>query len=100
MRGFSNFRKILRNVRNVEKINMHEQDKSLQDAFLRNLSEKRIPVAVFLVNGIKLQGHIEDFDKYVIILRNSGSQMVFKHAISTVMPSHLISGAASEKEGG
>lgn len=77
-----------------ERNNMHEQDKSLQDVFLRSLSEKRIPVAVFLVNGIKLQGHIEDFDNYVVILRNSGSQMVFKHAISTVMPSHLLTGSA------
>jgi host factor-I protein len=94
VRDFSNFEKILRNIRRGERNNMHEQDKSLQDTFLRSLSEKRIPVAVFLVNGIKLQGHIEDFDKYVVILRNSGSQMVFKHAISTVMPSHLLTGSS------
>lgn len=71
------------------------QEKSLQDTFLQVLSDNRTPVAVFLVNGIKLQGQIEAFDKYVIILKNSGSQMVFKHAISTVMPSHLLSGATS-----
>lgn len=93
MRGFLNFEKFLRNIRREERENMHEQDKSLQDTFLRGLSEKKIPVAVFLVNGIKLQGHIEDFDKYVVILKNSGSQMVFKHAISTIMPSHLLAGA-------
>lgn len=63
------------------------QEKSLQDTFLMGLSESGTHVAVFLVNGIKLQGQIESFDKYVIILKNSGRQMVFKHAISTVMPS-------------
>ena len=70
------------------------QEKSLQDTFLQVLSDNKTPVAVFLVNGIKLQGQIEAFDKYVIILRNSGSQMVFKHAISTVMPSHLLTGVS------
>lgn len=75
------------------------QEKSLQDTFLQVLSDNKTPVAVFLVNGIKLQGQIEAFDKYVIILKNSGSQMVFKHAISTVMPSYLLAGTAHpEKE--
>ena len=98
MQSFATFEKLLRNIRKGEK-NMHEQDKSLQDVFLRSLSENKIPVAVFLVNGIKLQGHIEDFDKYVIILKNSGSQMIFKHAISTVMPSHLLTGSVvSDKD--
>lgn len=91
MRVFFTFEKLLRNLRRG--VNM--QEKSLQDTFLQVLSDNRTPVAVFLVNGIKLQGQIEAFDKYVIILKNSGSQMVFKHAISTVMPSHLLSGATS-----
>ncbi|MES2662006.1 MAG: RNA chaperone Hfq, partial [Pseudomonadota bacterium] len=48
--------------------------------------KERIPVSIFLVNGIKLQGQIESFDQYVVLLRNAVSQMVYKHAISTVVP--------------
>jgi host factor-I protein len=60
---------------------------SLQDPFLNSLRKDRVPVAIFLVNGIKLQGHIESFDQYVVMLKNATSQMVYKHAISTVVPS-------------
>ena len=60
---------------------------SLQDPFLNMLRKERVPVSVFLVNGIKLQGQIESFDQFVVLLRNSVSQMVYKHAISTVVPS-------------
>lgn len=60
---------------------------TLQDPFLNALRKDRIPVSIFLVNGIKLQGHIESFDQYVVLLRNNVSQMVYKHAISTVVPS-------------
>lgn len=59
---------------------------SLQDPFLNALRKERIPVSIFLVNGIKLQGQIESFDQYVVLLRNAVSQMVYKHAISTVVP--------------
>lgn len=59
---------------------------SLQDPFLNALRRDRIPVAVYLVNGIKLQGTIESFDQFVVLLRNNVSQMVYKHAISTVVP--------------
>jgi len=59
---------------------------SLQDPFLNALRKERIPVSIFLVNGIKLQGQIESFDQYVILLKNAVSQMVYKHAISTVVP--------------
>ena len=59
---------------------------SLQDPFLNALRRERIPVSVFLVNGIKLQGTIESFDQFVVLLRNTVSQMVYKHAISTVVP--------------
>ena len=59
---------------------------SLQDPFLNALRRERVPVAVFLVNGIKLQGTIESFDQFVVLLRNTVSQMVYKHAISTVVP--------------
>lgn len=59
---------------------------SLQDPFLNALRKERIPVSIFLVNGIKLQGQIESFDQYVVLLKNAVSQMVYKHAISTVVP--------------
>jgi host factor-I protein len=59
----------------------------LQDPYLNVLRKERIPVSIFLVNGIKLQGQIESFDQFVILLKNVVSQMVYKHAISTVVPS-------------
>jgi host factor-I protein len=59
---------------------------SLQDPFLRALHTERIPVAIYLVNGIKLQGEIEAFDQFVVLLRNSTMQVVYKHAISTIVP--------------
>ncbi|MGM0702427.1 RNA chaperone Hfq [Billgrantia gudaonensis] len=63
---------------------------SLQDPYLNILRKERIPVSIFLVNGIKLQGQIESFDQFVILLRNTVSQMVYKHAISTVVPSRNV----------
>ena len=63
---------------------------SLQDPFLNMLRKERVPVSIFLINGIKLQGQIESFDQFVVVLRNSVSQMVYKHAISTVVPSRNI----------
>ena len=63
---------------------------SLQDPFLNALRKERIPVAIYLVNGIKLQGQVESFDQFVILLKNTVSQMVYKHAISTVVPSKAI----------
>ena len=63
---------------------------SLQDPFLNALRRERVPVAVYLVNGIKLQGTIESFDQFVVLLRNTVSQMVYKHAISTVVPSRNV----------
>ena len=59
---------------------------SLQDPFLNALRKERIPVSIYLVNGIKLQGQVESFDQFVILLKNTVSQMVYKHAISTVVP--------------
>ncbi len=59
---------------------------SLQDAYLNALRKERIPVSIFMVNGIKLQGTIESFDQFIIMLKNVNSQVVYKHAISTVMP--------------
>ena len=62
----------------------------VQDPYLNALRNERVPVYVYLVNGIKLQGRIESFDQFVILLRNSVSQMVYKHAISTVVPSRNV----------
>jgi len=63
---------------------------TLQEPFLNTLRKERIPVSIFLVNGIKLQGTVESFDQFVVLLRNSVSQMVYKHAISTVVPSRPV----------
>ncbi|MCL5799461.1 MAG: RNA chaperone Hfq [Gammaproteobacteria bacterium] len=71
---------------------------SLQDPFLNLLRKERVPVSVYLVNGIKLQGQIEAFDQFVILLKNSVSQMVYKHAVSTVVPSRRVSLETEESE--
>ncbi|MBI4697031.1 MAG: RNA chaperone Hfq [Gammaproteobacteria bacterium] len=63
---------------------------SLQEPYLNALRKERIPVSIYLVNGIKLQGQIESFDQFVILLKNSVSQMVYKHAISTVVPTRNV----------
>jgi host factor-I protein len=75
---------------------------SLQDPFLNALRRERVPVSIYLVNGIKLQGTIESFDQFVVLLRNTVSQMVYKHAISTVVPSRnvRIGGEHGVGEGG
>ena len=68
-----------------------EKNISLQDCFLNLLHTENTSVSMYLVNGIKLQGHIESFDQYVILLRNTLTlQMVYKHAISTIVPSRTI----------
>lgn len=63
---------------------------SLQDPFLNALRKERVPVSIYLVNGIKLQGTIDSFDQFVVLLKNSVNQMVYKHAISTVVPSRPV----------
>ncbi len=63
---------------------------SLQDPYLNILRKERVPVSIYLVNGIKLQGQIESFDQFVVLLKNTVSQMVYKHAISTVVPSRPV----------
>ena len=62
----------------------------LQEPFLNTLRKEKIPVAIYLVNGIKLQGQIDSFDQYVIILKNKVNQMVYKHAVSTIVPSKTV----------
>jgi host factor-I protein len=63
---------------------------ALQDPFLNALRKERIPVSIYLVNGIKLQGQVESFDQFVVLLKNSVSQMVYKHAISTIVPARNV----------
>lgn len=71
---------------------------SLQDPFLNALRKERVPVSIYLVNGIKLQGQIDSFDQFVVLLKNSVSQMVYKHAISTVVPARAIRLPTAEGE--
>ena len=59
---------------------------SLQDPFLNILRKEKVPVSIYLVNGIKLQGQVDSFDQFVVLLKNSVNQMVYKHAISTIVP--------------
>ncbi|MDB3856113.1 RNA chaperone Hfq [Halieaceae bacterium] len=63
---------------------------SVQDQFLEVLRKEKVQVSIFMVNGIKLQGVIEDFDQFILTLKNVNTQVVYKHAISTVMPSKNI----------
>jgi len=64
--------------------------RSVQDPFLLALHRERIPVSIFLVNGIKLQGEIEGFDQFVVVLRNNAMQAIYKHAISTIVPARSV----------
>jgi len=67
---------------------MSEKTQNLQDVFLNNIRKAKTPVTVFLINGVKLQGVVTWFDNFCVLLRRDGhSQLVYKHAISTVMPS-------------
>ncbi|MGD8339732.1 MAG: RNA chaperone Hfq [Gammaproteobacteria bacterium] len=66
------------------------KSQSLQDPFLNALRKEKVPVSIYLVNGIKLQGQIDAFDQFVVLLRNSVNQMVYKHAISTVVPARNV----------
>ena len=70
---------------------------SLQDPFLNTLRKERVPVSIYLVNGIKLQGQIDSFDQFVVLLKNSVSQMVYKHAISTVVPGRPVNFHANDQ---
>ena len=70
---------------------MSIKGQQLQDPFLNALRKEHVQVAIYLVNGIKLQGQVESFDQYVILLKNSITQMVYKHAISTIVPARSVS---------
>jgi len=71
---------------------------SLQEPFLNALRRERVPVAIYLVNGIKLQGQVESFDQFVVLLKNSVSQMIYKHAISTVVPARNVNVYEEDEE--
>lgn len=74
---------------------------TIQDPFLNALRKERIPVAIYLVNGIKLQGNVESFDQFSVLLKNTVSQMVYKHAISTIVPARnvrILSESKTEEE--
>jgi host factor-I protein len=71
-------------------VTMSNKGQLLQDPFLNALRKEHVPVSIYLVNGIKLQGQIESFDQYVVLLRNTVTQMVYKHAISTVVPARPV----------
>ena len=73
---------------------------SLQDPFLNSLRKEKIPVSIYLVNGIKLQGMIESFDQFVVLLKNTVSQMVYKHAISTIVPARNVASPFEYNAGG
>ncbi len=70
---------------------MNAKGQMLQDPFLNALRKEHIPVSIYLVNGIKLQGQVDSFDQYVILLKNTVTQMVYKHAISTIVPAKAVS---------
>ena len=70
---------------------MSEKQQNLQDTFLNQLRKQKIPLTIFLVNGVKLQGVVTWFDNFCVLLRRDGhSQLVYKHAISTIMPAHPV----------
>ena len=71
---------------------------NLQDPFLNVLRKEKVAVSIFLVNGIKLQGQVESFDQFVVLLKNTVSQMVYKHAISTIVPGRAVNFSTSESD--
>jgi host factor-I protein len=74
-----------------EKVMAAERGQNLQDTFLNYVRKNKVPLTIFLVNGVKLQGVVTWFDNFCVLLRRDGhSQLVYKHAISTIMPGHPI----------
>jgi len=69
---------------------MSSKTQALQDPFLNALRKEKVSVSIYLVNGIKLQGQVDSFDQFVIILKNTVNQMVYKHAISTIVPARNV----------
>ncbi|MDC0127275.1 RNA chaperone Hfq [Methylophilaceae bacterium] len=67
-----------------------EKNKNLQNTFLNQIIKDNIPVSIYLLNGIKLQGQIKSFDQYVIVLSGNTPQLIYKHSVSTIVPSQTI----------
>jgi host factor-I protein len=86
---------LLQQLLNTENI-VSNKGQLLQDPFLNALRREHVPVSIYLVNGIKLQGQVESFDQYVVLLRNTVTQMVYKHAISTIVPGRAVNFSATE----
>jgi len=78
------------NNTNAQGAKMSNKGQLLQDPFLNTLRREHVPVSIYLINGIKLQGQIDSFDQYVVLLKNTVTQMVYKHAISTVVPARPV----------
>ena len=95
-KGYSGANRLENLIKNKEMKMARGQ--SLQDPFLNTLRKERVPVSIYLVNGIKLQGQIDSFDQFVVLLKNSVSQMVYKHAISTVVPARNIRVPSGDEE--
>ena len=77
---------------------MNHKGQMLQDPFLNALRKEHVAVSIYLVNGIKLQGQVDSFDQYVILLKNTVTQMVYKHAISTIVPARAVTFRIDEDE--
>jgi host factor-I protein len=90
------YRQATVSVQKIEKGLTMSKGQTLQEPFLNALRKERIPVSIYLVNGIKLQGQIESFDQFVVLLKNTVSQMVYKHAISTIVPARAVRIAETE----
>ena len=75
---------------------MSAKGQMLQDPFLNALRKEHVAVSIYLVNGIKLQGQVDSFDQYVILLKNTVTQMVYKHAISTIVPARMVAFSSTE----
>jgi host factor-I protein len=90
--------KFTQKTNNPQRItNMSNKGQMLQDPFLNTLRREHVPVSIYLVNGIKLQGQVESFDQYVVLLKNTVTQMVYKHAISTVVPARPVNFAQEDE---
>jgi host factor-I protein len=84
----------------IEHGEYREQQRSVTaGSFLNALRREHVPVSIYLVNGIKLQGQVESFDQYVVLLRNTVTQMVYKHAISTIVPGRAVNFATTPGAG-
>jgi len=77
---------------------VNNKGQMLQDPFLNALRKEHVQVSIYLVNGIKLQGQVDSFDQYVILLKNTVTQMVYKHAISTIVPARAVAMSMPEHD--